>query len=271
MLLRSNSVENAVLELLVRYQKLSVQELYQALDAQYMITISLPQLYKILQRMTKEYILVKKYGVIMLNTYRISQIEKDVETLKASVALPEKWEIVKHGTTQYYTTWSINEQETVWIDLTAKILEHEKPTDLYMYDSHLYYMLWFFDTWTRVYDPQLPDTGKMYYLLWNDTFLDRYTQSLAKSKRMYFHTSPEVNFTREWYSIRVLGNYIIEIFIPEALQHTFEDIYTYTNSLEEFNLDLYKWLFGIKTQTKFRVTHDKYRAQEIATYIKKFF
>lgn len=120
---------------------MSVQDILNGLDAQYDIYISKPQLYKVLQKMTNEYILVRKYGSVMLNAYWINQVEKDIHTLKKAVNPSNEIELIKHGTTQYYTTSSINEQETVWIDLTAKILEQQKPTTIYMYDSHLYYIL----------------------------------------------------------------------------------------------------------------------------------
>lgn len=141
MYLRGNRVENYVLELLLMNRKLSIKEIHLALEHQYTYEISLPQLYKIIQKLTKEYVLVRKHGVVMLNAWWIRQVKKDVKKLSSVVEQSGNIDFIKHGTTQYYHASTLNEREVIWVDLVSKILTQQEPENLFFYDAHLYYLL----------------------------------------------------------------------------------------------------------------------------------
>ena len=71
--------------------------------------------------------------------------------------------------------------------------------------------------------------------------------------------------------MRILGDYVIEAFIPDDLAPFFENIYKNTTMMESFDLDIFRQIFRVKTKATLRITHDKHLAMSLKGKIKMNF
>lgn len=258
--LRSHPVENHILELLSREQTFSTQQLHSSLTSQYQEDISLPQLYKIIQRMIKEHILIKQYWWIQINTWWVKQVSHEIEQLKPTNTWTQ--DLIKYWSTQYYYAKSLYERENIWADLTTKILQQQQPKHIFSYDTHPYYIFSLQDMWTKNYDAYLEDDGYLFYAIWHNFFMDTYALSYISSKKIHTSITNKYHTKNHWWiSIRVLWDYIIEAPLPEAINSWFENIFTITTYAESFDRDLYRKWFELKKKCHLRITHDAHLAQ----------
>lgn len=88
-----------------------------------------------------------------------------------------------------------------------------------------------------------------------------------KDKKITFQIDTESSFMKEGYSVRILGDYVVEAFIPENLAPFFENIYKNTTMIESFDLAIFREIFNVKTETTLRVTHDKHLAHALKEQI----
>lgn len=213
--------------------------------------------------MTKDYVLVKKYGVVMLNARWIRQVNQDVQKLGQVIEPSAGIDLIKHGATQYYHAGSLRERETIWVDLTTKILQQQEPENLFFYDAHLYYIYGIEALGTHAYDDYLSRRGKIFYVVGNDTFLDNHGLQLIKDKKAHSLIDEKSPFLKEGYSLRILGDYVVEAYIPDEVAPFFQQQFAHTTSLEAFDIEVFRIPFSMKAQTKLRVTHDKHVAASL--------
>lgn len=221
--------------------------------------------------MSDDYVLIKKQGSVMINTWWIRETHKEIDLLANMYEALEDIDLIKHWSTQYYHASSLYERERTRADLTTKILQQQSPKNLFFYDSHFYYLYGNETLGTQAYDSYLTDLGYIFYVIWNETFLDNHGITLMKDKKAYYLIDPSSSFMKSWYSLRILWDYVIEATLPTDITAFYEKIFETTTALESFDVEIFRGVFKLKSNCSLRVTHDKHIASSLKQQLLKSF
>lgn len=262
--IRSDSTENYIIDVLAKRHQMTIQALQKEIEKKHWTTISSAKMYRIINRLINEYVLIKESWLVKLNGLRVTYCYEYSKKLLISYKEHETVEELPKDI-DYYYAHSLNELEWIWTDMTAKILTNISCDTLFFYDSHLYYMLWIFDTWTKVYKNLLQKENTILYLVGSSSFLDKYASWFSKNEQIHIHHINNSPFTQSGYSLRIFWDYFIEVYIPENIVHFFDQFFDTITSIDQFDADLYKSLFSMKAKCTLRIHHNKKLADNYRT------
>lgn len=111
----------------------------------------------------------------------------------------------------------------------------------------------------------------VYFLSGNETVLDKYGIELLRLQGTEVACSNKVKLLREGYFLDTIGEYIVEVLLPDSLTQYFKLFFDNTQKLEDFNSEMFQNLFKMKVECKVTVRRSKSQAAVFQKEIKKFF
>lgn len=114
-------------------------------------------------------------------------------------------------------------------------------------------------------------SGKVYFLTGNETFLDNYGIELLRMQGTDVASSDKVKFLREGYCVNIVGDYIIEVLFPDTLTQYFKVFFDNTKKIDDFNSEMFHNIFRIKAECKLILRRSASQSTTFKKEIKKFF
>lgn len=221
--------------------------------------LSQAQIYNIIKRMINDWVIVKENWFISLSMQRLQQVEKFVQ--EASIIYSKNLNI-PIWSSKSFTASSLAWIDAIRSDISSK-LSHLTTQKIYYYDPHPYHILWrgyqeYFDI-----NKFIQDWKQIVYLLGHDTFLDKEWKKLLENSQCSVETSSlwlpvfYASIWEYWYTVE----------IAEHIYEYFELFFLTTNTIKEFQKDLFNKTFNIKWSCKLTVYHQPEVATELAQKI----
>jgi len=239
----SDPVENIIISSLATWEMLKIIQIKDLLERKWQI-LSISQTYRKIKKLLDTYILVKKGSLYEINKLWINSMSNLLEKHK------------RHNKTISYNleAWqrkriyanNLHELDILRSDTVFWLTKHQKYQAVYSYDSHAYHILRNFEMEDNIYGRFLEDKWKAYFILWNDTILDQFASKLIQQGKSWHYTQVTIKediFPKEWYTLVIIWEYILEIFYPENITNFFNHFFYGVTDSKDFDNDLYSSIY----------------------------
>ena len=262
-------IDLRIIKILAKNPGITPQELYNIFSTEKPTTMV--NIYKLVHTLIKSFVIIKKKWKLYLHeTWMYDYLDiadsiKDNYINKRAEIVLSPWE------TKYIFCNSLYEAQTMRSDFILS-LWHKAPTKetLHFYNSHAYFPLWVPHT---SYDIQEKVSWQWntLWIIWNDTFLDRYGSELQTQQWYKTVIVPNTPFLKEWYCLLVHGPFIYEIIFPEIVSDYFKLYFETTHKLEDFNIGFFQNIFHIKQKYTIKIRSNEIEAEAYRKELKKLF
>ncbi|GHV22926.1 hypothetical protein FACS189428_5710 [Clostridia bacterium] len=170
-------LHDLIIHKLIAHKGISTQSLHKLVNEE--IQISLPNFYKVIEKLITNRVIMKENGKLYLHNRRILGILDLADELKESYTTEiSNVSQLQEGQSVIHEASSISALDVVWADweLSINRLYGDKQ-DSYMFHSHPYYILGTKET-EFAFWKQVSKIANFYYLCANTKFLDVYGAKL---------------------------------------------------------------------------------------------
>lgn len=264
-----NSV-SSILEILCQTKSCTTQHILAKLRNEYRITLSLPQLYKILWQLEKEQIIIREHNTIALNTLRIKKTSDYINKAK-NIYLQENvaFSQLQDGQRREFSANSLIDLDAIWNNIFTQLQNNNTISDIAFYQSHPYFILGHFSSRSSLIEQIISSQQTLSILYGNEWCLDNYGVQLVRLQWAQATCSSKTPFLSEGYNIHIIGNYILELLLPDNVTQHLKIFFDNVTSVDSFDNELYKQIFAMKWQFSFSVQHNQKQASHTREIIKK--
>ncbi|MCX6824202.1 MAG: hypothetical protein NT085_03670 [candidate division SR1 bacterium] len=262
---------DVLVSVFTEHQKLSTQELHTHINKK--ISISLPNLYKVIRKLLDDQILIKESGKLSLHSRRIAELYTTADTLRKVYVENSSYNLdLKEGEIINFQANNIKDIDGIRGDVCLNVHRlYDISEPMYIYHAHPYYALGMYDTEMTFFTTTQKNTPV--YLLFSDTgFLDTYGAELYKKAGMKnVAISKKHPFLQDGYCLNIIGEYIFEFIYPKAISEYFKVFFSSTHEAKQFNKELFGKIFEMKGECKITLRRSKKDADMFKKEIKKYF
>jgi len=262
---------DALVNVFIEHPKLSTQELHKYVNKE--ISVSLPNLYKVIGKLLDEQILIKESWKLSLHRRRIEEFcETGDKFKKIHLEAPLHSIELKEGEMVNFQANSIKDIDGIRWDAFLNVHRlHDASEAMYVYHAHPYYALWMYKT-EMAFFTAIQKNGTA-YLLFSDTwFLDKYWADLYKKAGIEnVAISKKHPFLQDGYCINVVWEYILEFVYPKTISEYFKVFFSSVHDIKQFNKELFGKIFEMKGECKITLRRNKKDAEMFKKEIKKYF
>ncbi len=265
-------LQSTILEVLGSKQSLTITELHKRLKKE-AVTVSLPNLYRMVSQMIDSQMLVKTYGKISLNMVWIGHLTGFLDTVNRTYVEHRTEEFqfpLKEQERREFFADSLMSLDPVWSHVLLKMTREPQTHPSYMYNSHPWYSLGMRETETRFYQGMVARGNPLIILYGNDTFLDRYGEKLIRVKNVHASIDTHTPFPAEGCAIWVCDDHILECVFPPAITKHFSFFFSTVESISQFDAELFSDIFHMKAKCKIAVRRDTKEAAKLRAIFEKY-
>ncbi len=264
-------LNDALVSVFIEHPKLSTQELHTYINKE--ISVSLPNLYKVIGKLLDEQILIKESWKLSLHSWRIDELYSTAEKIKKTYLESPSYKIdLKEGEIMNFQANNIKDIDGIRWDICINVHRlYDISEPMYIYHAHPYYALWMYDTEMIFFTTT--QKNNPVYLLFSDTwFLDTYWADLYKKAGMKnVAISKKHPFLQDGYCLNVIWEYIFEFIYPKSISEYFKVFFSSIHDAKQFNKELFGKIFEMKWECKITLRRNKKDAEMFKKEIKKYF
>ncbi len=264
---------NAILECVSLSPRIKVSDLHKTLRAQ-KIDITLQHLYRIINKMVSAQMMIKEHGNLSLNRLWIRNLGLFADSAIAALEKKDSPMTLpsKEGQHVTLTADSLSSMQAVWYDLLVHLREHlgKDQNRVYKYYSHAWWLLLDTKKTARFYKAIASRGITCYWLLGNDTFLDRLATKDFQSI-VHISTARRAVFPTEGYNVNVYGDYVLECIFPSHIGKHLELLFTKITSTKDYDPVLLEDIFTMKAKFSIKLWKNKKLAVQLEQKIRQFF
>lgn len=229
--------------------------------------------YASLRKLKKEEAVVVYKSVVALNTAWIERLIAWTADAQAAY-LPQTGEStvldLKEKESVSYTFTTTAHLDTFW-GHTQNILVQETPPNeaVYSYDPHYWFYLARKET-EKVLIATITGKGKQFLMtVGGTTALDKALQPEFTGDERQYHM--ERLFPKKNYYLVVIGSYVTEVFLDEAVAEKVENIYETHTDLNSSALSELTALLSVRARHRIKISRNSLRAKKLKTKLQKPF
>jgi len=271
-----NKIDNQIIQLLAKKEKSTIPAILKELNKT-SHKISKAQLYKIVNRLLDNHVVIKEYWFLMLNEFWLKKLERLLETVRGwrEAIIAPGHHLLKNWDSKVYYTETMKDLDIKRSDVVAKIASIGEHKNIYASASHLYHVLWDTNLELNTYQYLLNSGWKMYDIIKWDSFLDEYAVNIVKSSpvkdNFIVKLVGDEPYIEDGLMIEVVWDYIIETQVPETLRSYFKQFYFTVKKIEDFDSELFESIFTIRSDCRLKITRDAKKAASFKKKIRSYF
>ena len=267
-----SSVPYAVISIVSKQRDLSVQALHQQLSTKW-VSVSLPNFYKIIAHMVDDQILIRPKWKIQLHAlfmrYLFGITEESTKIYHAQ----------ETNTLQQIAIWqqetreesNLYELNVIRADLLGQLVKMHDSVRTYHYTSHPYFLLSTPLKEQTNLEDLASEQHRSHFLIGNTTFLDRYAAQQLSPELYETKCVDDAAFPEEWYSVDIIGDYIVECMFPRNVTEHFALFFNTIVGIEGYNKELFCQVLKMKSPSTLKVIHSPEHAQRMKMKVEKYF
>ncbi len=253
-------LQDTIIHKLITHKGISTQSLHKLVHEE--VPISLPNFYKIIEKLITNRVIMKENGKLYLHNRRILGVLDLADELKATYTteLTSVTQLLE-GQSVIHEANSIKALDVVWADWELSINRlYGEAEPSYMFHSHPYYILGAKET-EFAFWKQVAKMSTFYYLCANTKFLDIYGAKLyEEAGAVKSLASDATPFLKEGYCITTVGDFVFEVLYPTEISDYFKIFFDTIKELKDFNAELFHRIFEMKANCKLTLRRDKAQA-----------
>ena len=254
-------LHDTIIRKLIVHKGVSTQSLHRFVNEE--VQISLPNFYKVIEKLIDNRTLMKENGKLSLhNRWILGMLELADELRTTYTTELTNVTQLQEGQSIIHEANSIKALDVVRADreLSINRMYGEKEPS-YMFHSHPYYILGVKET-EFAFWKQVAKMSTFYYLCANTKFLDLHGAELYKEAgALKALASDAMPFLKEGYCITVVGDFVFEVLYPPEISDYFRMFFETVKELKDFNVELFQRIFEMKANCKLTLRRDKVQAE----------
>ncbi len=267
-----SSVPYAVIGVVAKERDLSVQVLHKRLLDKW-LSVSLPNFYKVIAHMVDDQILIRPRGRVQLHAlfmryiFWLNEDSQKVYRAEETNSL-QKLEIWQQECWEEANLYDLN---VIRADLLGQLSKMHADSITHHYCSHPYYLLCTPQKEQFTLEEFSKNHDKSYFLIGNNTLLDRYGSQLLSSDLYKTACVTDAPFPEEGYIVDIIGDYIIECMFPKTISDHFAIFFQTISGIEWYNKELFTQVLKMKALCSVKVIHSPEHAKKMRAKIEKAF
>ena len=261
----------AILEAVAATPNITLTDLHATLRRR-KVQITLQHLYRTVNRMVEEQILLKSGTTVAVNLMWLSYVQFFTERAKAALLTQGAQRVIplKPGERRTFKVHTLLDLQTLWNHLLVQLYRAAPQKYLFKYYSHAWWQVGKHSL-DRDFYKRITEMGvRCYWVFGNDTFLDRHAADLHKDL-MDCRLVDKPPFPAEGYNLNVYGSYVLECIFPERISKHFEYMFHTVASIDQFDPDIYSDIFHLKAPITLKLLHDEKQAAPLRAKIEGIF
>ena len=263
---------NATVDIVAEHPGIAIADLRSALKKRSGIDVSLQHVYRTVTRLTEAQILLKRKKQLFLNLLWLSHVElfaqnakqrllegQDLQSLSALA--PEK--------RLAFTARSLREMQAVWHHLLIqlnRIVPAAQRRQLHKYYAHAWWLLQENGGDASFYERIAAKGVECFWLIGNDTFLDR--RAMERYKKIFaIALTDHSPFPKEGYNLNVFGEYVVECVFPKAIADHLVLLFRSVRSAKEWDAAVFENILDIPAPFTVTVTRSAAKADQLRAKI----
>jgi len=263
---------NTVIEVVGAKPGITVADLHKELTKLHKLDVSLQHLYRTVNRLIEEQVLIKTKSALSLNLMWLSYIAFFAD--KGRSKLLEQREMggvqLKEGQRKQFDLDTLADVQTLWNHLLVQLHREAPQKYLFKYYSHVWWQLGRHALNPDFYKAIRERGVNCEWLYGNDTFLDR--ETLKRHGELFdWRIAKDPPFPKEGYNINIYGDCILECIFPERIAKHLALLFQSVKSLDEFDEGILDDIFAMKAKYKVTLWRSKAQASLLRAKITQFF
>ena len=234
--------------------------------------VTLQHLYRMVNRMVEEQILLKEGTALSVNLMWLSYLQFFADRSKQ--ALLDKGGRtmfpMKDGERRTFKVGNLLDLQSLWNHMLVQLHRTEPQKYLLKYYSHAWWQLGRHALDDDFYAEIRKSGLRCYWLFGGDTFLDRHAVALHE-KLMDARLTTASPFPAEGYNLNVYGPYIFECVFSERITKHFRFLFEQVRSLDAFDDEVFSDIFSLPSPLTLKVRRDEKQALQLRAKIERFF
>lgn len=266
----SDELTSAILQVVAQRPGVSVADLHTALKKKKSVTLQ--HLYRKLNQLIEEEILIKRKGLLTTNLLWLSYLQFFASEAKEALAKEKTLNVfpLKKGQRVSFTANSMNEVQTLWHHLLVQLHRQFPQKKLHKYYSHAWWV-WNKRTLDVAFYKKILTAGvRCLWLYGNNTALDRGAVTMYPDL-LDSRIALDVPFPAEGYNLNVYGDYVFECTFPEHIARHLDLVFHSVQSQESKDLAIIDDVFGMKADFTITVWNNPTLALKFQKDIERYF
>lgn len=266
----SDELTSAILQAVAERPGLSVAELHSALKKKKSVTLQ--HLYRKLNQLIEEEIVMKSKGVLTANLMWLSYLQYFASEAKAVLAKEKALALfpLKKGQRLSFAVKSMSEVQTLWHHLLVQLHRQCPQKKLHKYYSHAWWV-WNKRTLDVAFYKKILQSGvRCLWLYGNNTYLDRGAVAMFPDL-LDSRIALDAPFPAEGYNLNVYGDYVFECSFPPHIARHLELVFSSLRSQEKKDLAIIDDILGMEADFKVTVWHNPALALKFQKSIERYF
>jgi len=271
---KTKKTKDLIISLLTEEYPLTVKVVTNKIRKKYNVSVSFQGVYKVINQLLEEGVLVKEGKYISINKNWIINVRDFIERLQKKYfeEVKPRGKTEVSGEIRVYTFNNLIEKDKFWCKLHEKwILEESKndkrPTT--WWGGHCWWVIAQLDNEDALVKQMIKHKTEMYWLNNSDTFLDKWAKTYYKGKYLHYKTGLK-NADNSIY-IMAIGDYIFECRYPKEIVKELEEFYKEVKDVPDMDLSGLMNILTKKINVEIIVMKNKILADRLREDILKKF
>lgn len=261
----------AVLEAVSATPNMTVADLHVTLKRR-KESVTLQHLYRTVNRMVEEQILLKSGTTLSVNLMWLSYLQFFADRAKQTLLARGAQQVfpLKPGERKTFKVDTLLDLQTLWNHLLVQLHKAVPQKHLLKYYSHAWWQLGKHALDPAFYKRIVESGVRCYWLFGNTTVLDRYAADLH-DKLMDSRLVDDPPFPKEGYCLNVYGSYAFECLFPERITRHFDFVFHNITDPKQFDPEVYSDIFVLKEPLTLKVWNNEKQAAPLRAKIEQYF
>lgn len=267
---------NAVVEIVAEHPGISIADVKTRLQRDAKINVSLQHVYRTVTRMTEAQILLKRKRQLFLNLLWLSHIELFASSAKQRLLEGNDLQTLSalaDGKRIAFSARSLREMQALWHHVLIQLNRIVAPTarrQLHKYYAHAWWLVQEKGSDAAFYERIAAKGVECFWLIGNDTFLDR--RAMDHYKKLFaIALTDHAPFPTEGYNLNVFGDYVLECVFPKAITDHLTLLFRNVRSVREWDAAVFENILDIPASFSVTVTRSAQKADALRAKIGRLF
>lgn len=264
-------LSDSIMRIVAATPGISVADLHRALKKA-KVSVTLQHLYRKINLLTEEEVLLKRKGELTMNLMWLSYLEYFATSAKEALKQSRSSTVfpLTKGERISFPAGSIAEVQTLWHHLLVQLHRAAPQKQLYKYYSHAWWV-WNKRTLDVEFYKKIYEKGvRCLWLYGGNTSLDRAAAQMYPDL-LDSRIAEDAPFPKEGYNLNVYGDYVFECVFPPHIARHLELIFRSVTSTDKRDDALIDDIFAMQGEFVVTVWHNPVLAAKMRTQIGRYF
>lgn len=232
--------------------------------------------YRALRKLRREEVITMQKGIVALSTVWLRRLHTYLAVAQKNyhrdIVLPGYFTTLEPGRKFTFTFENPELLDSYWSHVLVTLLQIVPPREhLFAYNPKYWLLLSRRDSEERFLQA-VEESGRWFFMsVSGKTYLDKQAGKIMDREYCQYHMSDSCLFEKSNYYVNVIGDYVIEVYLDEAVSRRIGSVFQDAKTLDDGVVNQLCESIAEKGQNKLVLTRSRRKAEKLRRKIKKFF